>query len=85
MYMPSVGGVLGATMTTGMIGAPVPTGPAAWVDCPGTGERLDTFDVDEPDGILLLATITPLLIEPGAFALTVGHGTHRLGVPGRHI
>lgn len=82
MYMPSVGGVLGGRCTTAMIGTAVPTGAVAWVDCPGTGDRLDTFDNHEADGILLLATITPLLVEPGSFALTVGFAEHEIPVPG---
>ena len=82
MYLPRVGGILGGTVTPAMIGEEVPAGLTCWVDCPGTGERVDEFTLAEDGGLLLLANTTPLQVEPGAFGCTVGHGTTTVPVPG---
>jgi predicted deacylase len=83
MYMPSVGGILGSTRGPADIGQATDTGLAAWVHCPGTGERVDEFTIEEPDGILLLANTTPLIVDPGAFGLTVGYASSQAPVRGR--
>lgn len=82
MYLPRIGGVLGGTVSPSMIGERVPAGPTCWVDCPGTGERVDEFIVEEDGGLLLLANTTPLQIEPGGFGCTVGFGDSTIPVPG---
>lgn len=81
MFLPSHAGILGSHLDTSMLGTTVPAGPAAWIDCPGTGERLETFEVDA-GGMLLLVNTTPLLVEPGSFGLTVGFHQRSITVPG---
>lgn len=81
MYLPPVGGILGSTLGPADIGSTVEPGVAAWIDCPGTGARIDEFTVDEAGGILLLANTTPLVVDPGAFGLTVGFASEHVPVP----
>lgn len=82
MFLPRYGGVLGSSLTPSMIGHRIGAGVVAWVDCPGTGERLDEHELDDDDGILLLANTTPLLVEPGAFGCSVGYSDRSIDVPG---
>jgi predicted deacylase len=82
LFLPSTVGVLGSTYETAHVGRQVEPGVVAWVDSPGTGERLEEFAIDREGGLLLLANISPAVVAPGAFASAVAFPSREIGVPG---
>ena len=82
LYVPSDVGVLTTAYPTEHVGHHVEGGPVAWLEVPGTGERIDEFGARGGGGLLLLANASPTMIAPGAFASAVGYPSGEVDVPG---
>ncbi|WDZ83802.1 succinylglutamate desuccinylase/aspartoacylase family protein [Micromonospora cathayae] len=72
LVLPSTTGVLVGTLGPGDVGATVPTGVLGWVTNVLTGERVEEFVVERPGGILLMASASPAMVAPGAYAFMIG-------------
>ena len=81
LYVPSQVGVLTSCHPTTAVGRPIDAGWVARLDCPATGERLDEFAVERPDGLLMLANTSPTMINPGDFGSAVAFPSREIAVP----
>ena len=82
LYLPSAGGVLTTLYSTDQVGKPVPKGPVAQLHCPGTGEQLEEFSAERDGGLLMLAQISPTMINAGDFGSVVAYPSREIEVPG---
>ena len=82
LYLPSATGVLTSLYGTDAVGKPVPKGPVARLHCPGTGEQLEEFSAERDGALLMLARISPMMINAGEFASVVAYPAREMNVPG---
>jgi predicted deacylase len=80
LFIPSNTGALVLDYPTTAVGLPVPRGPVARVVCPGTGEVLEQFGTERDGGLLMLARSTPVMVNPGEFAVGIGYPAREIEV-----
>lgn len=62
------------------VGEPVPAGPVARIVNPVTGEPTEELRLEQ-DGIVLMSTVGPRIVEAGDFVLMAGHVDRDIEVP----
>lgn len=72
LVLPSTTGVLCGTLGPADVGRPVLTGTLGWVVNVVTGQRVEEFVVEREGGILLMASASPAMVNPGAYAFMIG-------------
>jgi predicted deacylase len=77
----STSGAFDGHLRAGDVGCTVPTGTLGSVTCVVTGETLEEFSVERSGGILLMATMTPTIVSPGAYAFMIGFPHDERSVP----
>ncbi len=82
LYLPSATGMLTSVYGTETVGKPIPKGPVARLHCPGTGEQLEEFSAERDGGLLMLAQVSPTMINPGDFGAVVAYPAREINVPG---
>lgn len=82
LYLPSATGMLVSEYPTDRVGTPIEPGLVASLECPGTGERLEAFEIERDGAILMLSRISPMMISSGDFAAAVAYPSREVPVPG---
>lgn len=78
---PSVSGILLSEVGPGDVGTTVSPGLLGRVIDVGTGETLETFDVERAGALLLLAVTTPKVVQPADLGFMIGYSNAQVSVP----
>ena len=81
IYLPAATGMLTSVYGTDQVGKSVDRGPVAWLDCPGTGERLEEFSAERDGALLMLANTSPAMVNAGDFGSVIAYPSGVIEVP----
>ncbi len=81
LFLPSATGMLTSVYETTHVGQPIDKGPVAWLDCPGTGERLEEFSAERDGALLMLANTSPAMVQAGDFGSVIAYPSREIDVP----